>query len=245
MLKFFLILLSVTVALNAKIQVGDQYIDEQNYVKSLKEYEKSARFHSDEQLEQIEKSIKKFGFTNPVLIDEDDFIIAGHGRKLAAIGAGLTELPCIVLAGLSDAEKKAYRIADNRLPQNGKWDADLLATEFQEIYNSGFDLEYTGFTENEINRVMDSLELPRPSSEASGEGEPQEIETTAGPSPEDPAEEINKPEKIETKSDDNLESILIKVPVKHAPEIKSWLANGSEIDPINMGIGVLQRAGIY
>ena len=117
-------------------------------------YARNSRTHSDEQVAQIAASIKEFGFTNPVLIDGEGGIIAGHGRVMAARKLGLADVPCIRLAHLTAAQKRAYIIADNKLALNAGWDNDLLALELGELGDLGFDLELTGFTDEEIKALM-------------------------------------------------------------------------------------------
>ena len=95
-------------------------------VKDLIPYVNNSRTHSDDQVNQVAASIKEFGFTSPVLIDEQGGLIAGHGRVMAAKKLGLDEVPCITLSGLTEAQKKAYIIADNQLPLNAGWDLDKL-----------------------------------------------------------------------------------------------------------------------
>lgn len=116
-------------------------------------YVNNARTHSDEQILQICSSIKEFGFTNPVLIDGENGIIAGHGRLMAAKKLGMEEVPTIELSHLSEAQRKAYILADNKLALNSGWDNDLLAIEFAELGALGFDLELTGFTLDEIDAL--------------------------------------------------------------------------------------------
>ena len=113
-------------------------------------YARNARTHSDQQVAQIAASIREFGWTNPILVDGDNGIIAGHGRLLAAGRLGLTEVPVIELSGLSEAQKRAYVIADNRLALNAGWDTELLALEFGDLKDLGFDLSLTDFGEDEI-----------------------------------------------------------------------------------------------
>ena len=113
-------------------------------------YARNSRTHSEEQVKQIASSIKEFGFTNPVLIDEDGGIIAGHGRCMAAEKLGMTEVPTITLAGLTEAQKKAYVIADNKLALNAGWDEEMLKVEFQELLELGYDLDLTGFDGDEL-----------------------------------------------------------------------------------------------
>jgi DNA modification methylase len=113
-------------------------------------YARNARTHSDDQVAQIAASIREFGFTDPVLTDGDNNIIAGHGRVLAARKLGLDEVPVIELAHLSPAQRKAYILADNKLALNAGWDADLLRLELAELQDLGFDLGLTGFDADEI-----------------------------------------------------------------------------------------------
>jgi hypothetical protein len=113
-------------------------------------YARNSRTHSDEQVAQIAASIKEFGFTNPVLIDDDNGIIAGHGRVMASQRLKLESVPCIRLSDLSEAQRKAYVIADNKLALNAGWDDEMLKIELQELDDLGFDLELTGFTLEEI-----------------------------------------------------------------------------------------------
>jgi DNA modification methylase len=131
-------------------------------VKNLVPYARNSRTHSDAQVSQIAASIKEFGFTNPVLIDENSGIIAGHGRILAAQHLKIDEVPAIVLSHLTDIQKKAYVIADNKLALNAGWDEELLRLEFDELDSAGFDLDLTGFSLDEIdalqvNEVEDGL----------------------------------------------------------------------------------------
>ena len=121
----------------------------------LTEYDKNSRTHSDEQVTQIAKSITEFGFTNPVLTDGENGIIAGHGRVMAARKLGMDTVPCIELAGLSDTQKRAYIIADNKLALNASWDDKLLALELTELKELDFDLELTGFTQEELDALTD------------------------------------------------------------------------------------------
>ena len=123
---------------------------EQRAIEALIPYARNSRTHSEAQVAQIAASIREFGFTNPVLVDKDGGIIAGHGRVMAARKLGLTEVPCIRLAHLTDTQKRAYIIADNKLALNAGWDEELLAVEFSELADAGFDLGLTGFTDEEI-----------------------------------------------------------------------------------------------
>lgn len=123
-------------------------------IDALIPYARNSRTHSDAQVAQIAASIKEFGFTNPVLIDGDGGIIAGHGRVLAARKLGMSEVPCIRLGHLTDAQKRAYVIADNRLALNSGWDTEMLKVEFADLQELGFDLELTGFDLDEIKELL-------------------------------------------------------------------------------------------
>jgi DNA modification methylase len=126
-------------------------------VAALKPYGGNARTHSDKQIAQIAASIGKFGFNNPVLVDGDNRIVAGHGRVAAAKGLGLREVPTIRLDHLSDAERRAYVIADNRLAELAGWDRDILRIELQGLaeLDLGFDLEITGFDTTALDLLLD------------------------------------------------------------------------------------------
>ncbi len=120
----------------------------------LKPYAGNARTHSKKQIQQIAKSIERFGFTNPVLIDDGNGIIAGHGRVLAAKAIGMAEVPCLRLSNLSDADKRAYILADNKLALNAGWDKELLAIELQGLIEAKYDIDLTGFSIGEIDTVI-------------------------------------------------------------------------------------------
>lgn len=120
-------------------------------IEKLIPYARNSRTHSDEQVAQIAASIKEFGWTNPILVDGEAGIIAGHGRLAAARKLGMTKIPVIELSHLSPTQKKALIIADNKLALNAGWNNDLLALEFEELKIEGFDLALTGFGEDEIN----------------------------------------------------------------------------------------------
>lgn len=125
---------------------------------SLIPYARNSRTHSAEQVAQIAASIKEFGFLNPIIIDGDSSIIAGHGRVMAAQKLGLKELPCIEASHLTDTQRRAYIIADNKLALNSDWDADLLRIELDELGDMGFDLELTGFSLDEIADIRMEIE---------------------------------------------------------------------------------------
>jgi ParB-like chromosome segregation protein Spo0J len=129
-------------------------------IEGLIPYARNSRTHSDEQVAQIAASIREFGWTNPVLVDGDNGIIAGHGRVLAARKMGMTEVPCIELAHLSEAQKKAYIIADNKLALNAGWDDELLALELGELHAADFDMALLGFDADELSSAMGLDSLP-------------------------------------------------------------------------------------
>lgn len=122
-------------------------------IERLIPYARNSRTHSDAQVAQIAASIKEWGWTTPVLVDEGGQIIAGHGRIMAARKLGMAEVPVVIAKGWSDAQKRAYVIADNKLALNAGWDNDLLALEFGELEGLGFDLELTGFSLDEIDAL--------------------------------------------------------------------------------------------
>ena len=123
-------------------------------INKLVPYARNARTHSDEQVGQIAASIKEWGWTTPILVDETGSIIAGHGRTLAAQRLQMTEVPVMVAKGWSEAKKRAYVLADNKLALNAGWDNEMLALELGEIGDLGFDLDLTGFTADEIAALM-------------------------------------------------------------------------------------------
>lgn len=128
---------------------------EQRKVESLIPYVNNARTHSDEQIAQIAASIKEFGFTNPILLDNTSGIIAGHGRLMAARKLSFDTVPCIELSHLSDKQRKAYILADNRLAMNSGWDTQLLTLELKSLDDEGFDLEMLGFDADELANLLE------------------------------------------------------------------------------------------
>src|SRR5215468_9491116 len=124
-------------------------------VTSLRPYDRNARTHSKRQIRQIASSIERFGFTNPLLISDDGEIIAGHGRVEAAKLLNMQRVPALRLSHLSDAERRAYILADNKLAQNAGWDRELLALELQGLIDLDFDVELTGFSLGEAEIVLD------------------------------------------------------------------------------------------
>ena len=119
-------------------------------VSDLIPYARNARTHSDEQVDKIAESIREFGFLNPVITDGDNGIVAGHGRIMAAKKLGMDEVPTVEAKHLTDAQRRAYILADNRLALDAGWDDELLRVEFTELQDAGFDLNLTGFTDDEI-----------------------------------------------------------------------------------------------
>ena len=117
---------------------------------ALTPYARNSRTHSPEQVAQVAASIREFGFTNPVLIDAEGGIIAGHGRVMAAQKLGLSTVPCIRLPHLTDIQRRAYILADNKLALNAGWDADMLAVELADLQGEDFNLDLTGFNAEEI-----------------------------------------------------------------------------------------------
>lgn len=128
---------------------------ETRLIETLIPYKNNARTHSDKQIEQIAHSIKRFGFTNPILVSDDNEIIAGHGRVMAAKQLKMLEVPVLRLSHLSADERRAYILADNKLAENAGWDEDLLAIELQGLLDIDFDLEIAGFETSEIDFILD------------------------------------------------------------------------------------------
>lgn len=156
------------------IQITEKLVSE------LIPYANNSRTHSDEQVAQIAASIKEFGWTNPILIDGENSIIAGHGRLMAARKLGYDKVPTIQLKDLSEAQKKAYIIADNKLALNAGWDNDLLNIEFQQLEEMGFDLEMTGFSLEEIEALKPEELTEGLTDEDSAPPVPEEPKTKLG-----------------------------------------------------------------
>lgn len=132
----------ITVAMAKRIEMWP--------IDRLVPYAKNSRLHSQEQIAQVAASIVEFGFTNPVLVDSNDGIVAGHGRLAAARELGLPEVPVVVLDHLSERQKRAYVIADNKLALNASWDVDMLAMEVEALREDDFNLDLLGFSEAEL-----------------------------------------------------------------------------------------------
>jgi len=150
---------------------------ERRPVASLIPYIRNARVHSPEQIAQIAASIREFGWTFPLLVDEQGTIIAGHGRLLAAQSLGLTEVPVMVATGWTEAQRRGYVILDNKVALNAAWDNDLLPVELGDLKAMGFDMGLTGFGEIELGKLL---------LDNAGDGDPDAA-------PEPPAEPISKP----------------------------------------------------
>ncbi len=128
-------------------------------IDSLQGYEANSRTHSKEQIEQIMKSMEKYGFTNPILIDEKKGIIAGHGRAEAALNLGYADAPCVTVTGLNKHDKAALVIADNKLAENAGWNYDALKAELGFLNDVDFDLSLTGFDVDELADLLDIVQI--------------------------------------------------------------------------------------
>lgn len=142
-------------------------------VSELLPYARNARTHSDEQVSQLAASIKEFGFNNPVAVDGDGMILCGHGRVMAAKKLGLTEVPTVCLSHLSATQVKAYILADNKLALNAGWDNDMLKVELEDLKDLDFDLNLTGFSDEELKAIL--VEDPTDAHEDNFDGEPPEV----------------------------------------------------------------------
>lgn len=138
-------------------------------VSRLKPYEKNAKIHGTNQIEKLKASIEEFGFLTPCLIDEDFNIIAGHGRVMAAKDMGMESVPCVFVEGLTEAQRKAYILADNKLGELGEWDMELVISELEDLKAMDFDIELTGF------ELPDETEQ----AEVTEDEVPEEVETRA------------------------------------------------------------------
>ena len=137
-------------------------------IEKITPYARNSRTHSDEQVAQIAASIREWGWTNPILVDEDGGLIAGHGRLLAARKLGLSQIPTMVAKGWSEAQKKAYVIADNKLALNAGWDLEMLTVELGDLQGFDFDLMLTGFSDDELSKLLaEKTGLKMPEAEGS------------------------------------------------------------------------------
>ena len=127
-------------------------------IDKLVPYSRNARTHSKEQILQIRASLREFGFVNPVIVDKDLNIIAGHGRIMAAKEEGMTEVPCVFVEHLKEAQKRAYILADNRLALNAGWDEEMLSVELSELQGADFDISLLGFDDAELNKLLGDID---------------------------------------------------------------------------------------
>ena len=157
-----------TVKINKKYNVSMAQKIELWNLERLKPYEKNAREHSPEQVAQIAASITEFGFLNPILVDSNDGIVAGHGRLSAARELALDVVPVVVLDHLTEAQKKAYILVDNKLAENASWNEELLQEEIVALNLQDFDISILGWDEDEIREIM---EYDSAFGEGDGDGE--------------------------------------------------------------------------
>lgn len=128
-------------------------------IEDLKPYDNNSAIHPEGQICDLVKSLKEFGFVKPIVVDEKNTILAGHGIVAAAGKIGENEIPCVRRIGLSQAQKRAYVLADNKISENKKWDDELVAIELESIQDAGFDIYSLGFDEQEINNVINLPEV--------------------------------------------------------------------------------------
>jgi ParB-like chromosome segregation protein Spo0J len=142
-----------------------------NYKKTedLIPYNNNSRTHDNIHIKQIASSIKEFGFTNPILIDENNITIAGHGRLMAAKSLNIDEVPTITLNDLNEEQRKAYVIADNKLALNAGWDMGILKDELQELSNMDYNLDVLGFDVDEIKLILDEVNFEPASQDEQGQ----------------------------------------------------------------------------
>lgn len=146
------------------------YQIEHLHIDALEPYARNARTHSGEQIAQIARSIREFGWTNPVLIDASGTIIAGHGRVLAARMLGIYTVPCLRIEFMDDEQRRAYVLADNQLALKAGWDFSLLREELFDLKDVGFDIELIGFDEGELTDILSGA-----ADEKEGEGNGEEF----------------------------------------------------------------------
>lgn len=138
-------------------------------IEKLIPYARNSRTHSDHQVAQVAASIREFGFTNPVLIDSEDGIIAGHGRVMAARKLNMAEVPCIRLGHLTETQKRAYIIADNKLALNSGWDEEMLGLELADLREADFNIDIVGFDASSIDSFLNPPEPEIASVEFNGQ----------------------------------------------------------------------------
>ena len=127
-------------------------------VSDLRPYENNAKFHGKDQIEKLKNSITAFGFLTPCLIDRDMNLIAGHGRVMAAKELGMEKVPCVMLEDLSEEERRAYILADNRLGELGEWDLSTESSELHWLMDAGFDIDVTGFTSDDAYLDLEPID---------------------------------------------------------------------------------------
>lgn len=162
--------------LQAEYQLQIRHVD----IKTLIPYARNSRTHSEAQVAQIAASIKEFGWTNPILIDGDNGIIAGHGRLLAARMLGQSQVPVIELGHLSPAQKRAYVIADNQLAMNAGWDTAMLTLELTDLQDADFDLDLLGFDPKELSKLLEPEQVEGLTDEDAVPDVPEEPKTKLG-----------------------------------------------------------------
>ena len=146
---------------------------EMRQVADLVPYARNARAHSDEQIRQLRASLREFGFVAPLLIDAEGNILAGHGRLMAAKAEGYVEVPCVLVEHLTETQRRAYILADNRLAEQASWDEDMLQLELQELRDAGFDFTLIGFDENDL-QLEESVDVEEDDYEVELPAEPTE-----------------------------------------------------------------------
>lgn len=146
-------------------------------IAKLKPYKKNPRLHSQKQIELLAGSIEEWGFTVPILIDEEQNVLSGHGRLEAAKKLELKQVPCITAQGWSEQKKRAYIIADNKIAQLSSWDPKSLQDEFAFLDSLGYELEKIGFDEDEIKRIANDVDLEALEDLATGAEEEGEVKT--------------------------------------------------------------------
>jgi DNA modification methylase len=163
-----------------KLQAGHQLQIRHVDIKTLIPYARNSRTHSEAQVAQIAASIKEFGWTNPILIDGDNGVIAGHGRLLAARKLGQSQVPVIELGHLSPAQKRAYVIADNQLAMNAGWDTAMLTLELTDLQDADFDLDLLGFDPKELSKLLEPEQVEGLTDEDAVPDAPEEPKTKLG-----------------------------------------------------------------
>jgi hypothetical protein len=154
---------------------------EQVKIDKLIPYANNAREHSDQQIAQIAGSIREYGFNNPILIDENNTVIAGHGRLYAAMKLELKDAPCVRLSHLTETEKKAYILADNKIALNSTWNLSMLDLELKNLQEQDVDLTLLGFTDADLSRLADDKDQERLDAMVSDAGIDDDIDTSNRP----------------------------------------------------------------